>query len=318
MAWRKKMEKQEKKKRINWVTGPCDLAVVAGSDTPFGMGFLGNPPDINQTLHLRLKKIHSPSDGYTYWSNWLPEEKDGTGGYWAHLKPTHDPGFCKLRDFLNCDDFVALWNDTTLIKNVTFYKDSLKGPVISEAEACRLNELFDPDVSRALHEAAAGAGSSSDPPATESAPKRRRVFSSTSCAAETHGTLPNHDARCRFRFPAQSSIMPQPSLSGYRKRVKQRNDKKPVFAQHLVLTFACPFNRVHIPMQRAHWKGLDHVWGFGMPVKADWHRIYEMQPASLQEILMLVQHLSRRWPELKWGNPMNTLCAQDLWPEACY
>ena len=203
MAWRNKMNKMQQKQKINWISGPCELHVVSGSDHPFGIGFVGNPPDINQSLHLRLKKVRSPSDGSTYWSNWLPEEPDGTGGYWAHLKSRHDPGFCSLSDFLNSSDFVEIWNDAALVKNVTFHKGRLTGPVISEAEAIRLNELFDPDVELAI--AVDVASSSSDPPATESAPKRRRVFGRTSC------TLP---VRQRPMEPCRTAIV-SVSLRGY-------------------------------------------------------------------------------------------------------
>ena len=116
MAWRNKMNKMQQKQKINWISGPCELHVVSGSDHPFGIGFVGNPPDINQSLHLRLKKVRSPSDGFTYWSNWLPEEPDGTGGYWAHLKSRHDPGFCSLSDFLNSSDFADIWNDAAQLR----------------------------------------------------------------------------------------------------------------------------------------------------------------------------------------------------------
>ena len=162
-GWQEQMQKKDAKKSgVEWTNAACDFVIVASADRPFGVGF---PKQVNKDALEQLKAIRSPSDNWTYWCNWLREEK-----YWAHLLYSDHPGFMTLEQFLGTDGWAILENNSSLVRSVRFVKDTLHGERISEEQATRLNSNFwpvrpAPPVEPPPEEEA---------PATDPGPKRRR------------------------------------------------------------------------------------------------------------------------------------------------
>ena len=101
---------------------------------------------LNRKQLDEFKKCPSAADNFTYQFGWFkdPEQQPLAGGYWMHKFTSDDPAFCTLREFLNTDKFSQLWNNRALTKKVVFYRDSLGGDILTEEEACVLNEKYRP------------------------------------------------------------------------------------------------------------------------------------------------------------------------------
>jgi hypothetical protein len=94
-------------------------------------------------------------------------------GYWAHIFYEDALCYTTFETLVGSSGFIALWNDTRLVSRVEFRKDSIDGEVIDEATAVALNKEFHPGNAPTEEPS-----TSSEPaePATDQAPKRRRVL----------------------------------------------------------------------------------------------------------------------------------------------
>ena len=168
-SWMAKLDKAGTSSKTETTVSGVILHVAAATSHPFMMGTVG---PINPNVVDRLKKCRSPGDDWTYGLRWWKEMTA-----WAHLFTKSHPAFCTLGEFLESKDMVELLDDTALIDDLVFHKDSLTGPVITEQEAIALNLDFDPG--------APSPPSPPSPPGTSQASRRRRFQNSEpwSCLA---------------------------------------------------------------------------------------------------------------------------------------
>ena len=82
---------------------------------------------------------------------------------WAHMLYSSNPGFCRLRDLVKSKDFSEFWDNEELVASIQFVKDYPDGEVITEEEACALNDKYEPLPKDSC-------------PDTSSGNKRRRTF----------------------------------------------------------------------------------------------------------------------------------------------
>ena len=119
-----------------------------------------------------------------------------------HKFTCDDRAFCTLREFLNTDKFSNLWNNRSLTKKVVFYRDSLGGDILTEEEACVLNEKYRP-VEEEVE-------ATQPEPSTPSGPIKRRSFE------EEEGPATAQSSKRRARWAtAQCPGTEFPSLSSY-------------------------------------------------------------------------------------------------------
>ena len=153
--------------KFQYVTGPVIARIVSSGDMPFAIGF---PQGVSEEALSVLKKIKSPSDGWTFWCNWDRQRK-----VWSHCFFYDHLAFCTLEAFLNSTEFVALWNDASIVSQWSFHRDSMHGEQITEAEAVAINKTFKAEPP------------SPNVPSTEQAPRRRSMPEPSASSAGPSG-----------------------------------------------------------------------------------------------------------------------------------